>query len=41
MHALEVFSVCLREGHKFPLVDDVDNEVEDGGEGCEEFLGRV
>ena len=24
----------LRKRHKFPLVDNVENEVEDGGEGC-------
>ena len=26
------------EGHKVSLVDDVENEIEDGGEGCEVVL---
>ena len=30
--------VWLREGHKFPLVDNVENEVEYGGEASEVVL---
>ena len=30
--------VWLREGHKFPLVDNVENEVEDGGQAREVVL---
>ena len=47
-HALSEKSNCVGvgwsppgvfwEGHKVSLVDDVENEVEDGGEGCEVVL---